>query len=192
MKSYLKKITNPFIHLITIVLMTISFLNSCNNQVEQKPEILPYSEIKKIYRDDLLEWNREVAQTDKLIIEKFIERRKWDMQVSETGLYYDVYYKGNGEQAIEGKYAEFNYSTSLLDGTVLYTSEEYGTRTILIGHNEDENGLDEGLRMMHVGDKARFILHPFIAFGIPGDGYKVPIQAILLYDIELIDVRTKK
>ncbi len=176
------------IYKILIFIVIIMFL-SCGGSPEKQPEPIPYSEIKNLYKDELMEWNKEITQTDKLIIEKFIERRKWDMNMSGTGLFYQIYHHGNGKKAENGKYAEFKYTTSLLDGTVLYTSEEYGNRTLLIGRFDREIGLHEGLQLMRVGDKARFVLHPFLAFGLPGDGYKVPLQAILLYDIELIDVR---
>lgn len=165
-------------------------LGSCNNNNNiDKEEPLPFSQVKNIHKEELLEYNRNLAQTDKIIIEKFIERRNWDMEVSGTGLYHQIYQSSDGEKAVSGKYAEFEYEISLLDGTLLYSSEDYGTRIMRLGHNDFESGLDEGLRLMRKGERARFILHPFIAFGVPGDGYKVPVNAILFYDIKLIDIR---
>jgi FKBP-type peptidyl-prolyl cis-trans isomerase FkpA len=174
-----------------LILAGILFLlGSCNQEVEQIPEEkIAYSELKQVHRDELLQWNKELAQTDKLIIEKFIDRRNWEMEMTETGLFYHIYHKTNGIGVSEGNWVEFKYTTSLLDGTVVYSSDESGNRVIHIGRNDDEFGLDEGLRLMNIGEKARFILHPFLAFGLPGDGYKIPMQAILLYEVEVVDVR---
>lgn len=182
MKTILKYLLPSF----TLIILITSCDNS-NNQDQE--EILPYSEVKKIHRDELLEYNRNLTQTDKVIIEKFIERRNWDMEITGTGLYYMIYQSGKGQKAVNGKYAEFEYEISLLDGTLLYSSEIEGNRVMLLGHNNQESGLDEGLKLMREGDKARFILHPFIAFGVPGDGDRIPVQAILLYDVKLVELR---
>lgn len=170
-------------------LILIILISSCGTGNKNNEEVIPYSQLKNIHRNELMEWNRSLTQTDKVIIESFIERRRWDMEMTGTGLFYQIYHSGTGTKVEEGKFVEFEYTTSLLDGTVLYDSDVYGTRIIRIGRNQEERGLDEGLRLMRTGDKARFILHPFLAFGVPGDGYKVPFQAILFYDVEIIDVR---
>jgi len=167
----------------------ILLLSSCNNNTAPlEHEILPYSVVKKIHREELLNWNKNLVEIDYTVIQKYIERRKWKMEVSESGLYYQIYYKTDNEEAADGLVAVFSYSTSLLDGTVLYTSEEFGNRELHLGHNQDESGLNEGLMLMKKGEKARFILPPHLAFGVPGDGFRVPYYSILVYEIELLDL----
>ncbi len=184
-----KSMQKNLIENISVFLFFVILINSCGSGNKDTEYVIPYSQLKNIKRNELMEWNRNLTQTDKVIIESFIERRRWDMEMTGTGLFFQIYHSATGPKVEEGKFVEFEYITSLLDGTVLYNSDIYGTRIIRIGRNQDERGLDEGLRLLRVGDKARFILHPFLAFGVPGDGYKVPFQAILLYDIEVIDVR---
>lgn len=178
--------------LIFITLFFSCFIiTSCGDKNKNNQgEILPYSVVRNENKEELLEWNKRLFEADLDLLKKFIERRKWDMEVSETGLYWQIYYKTDGEQANVGKIAEFGYVISLLNGEVLYTSEEYGNRTLFLGRNQEEAGLDEGIRKMKVGEKARLILMPHLAFGVPGDGYKVPIYSTLLYDIELISLTT--
>jgi len=180
------------IYLLLCVSILLSFV-SCNS--DQKPEAeqsaLPYSIAKQEHRQELLDWNKEIVEIDHTVIDKFIERRKWSMEISGTGLYYQIYHKTDEEKSVDGKTAEFSYTTMLLNGTVLYTSEEFGNRFIKLGHNQEEIGLNEGLMMMRVGEKARLILPPHLAFGVPGDGYLVPPYSILVYDIELISLEDK-
>ncbi|MDD3740440.1 MAG: FKBP-type peptidyl-prolyl cis-trans isomerase [Bacteroidales bacterium] len=170
---------------IGIVLM----LFSCNNepvQVEQK--ILPYSVVKKIHREELMNWNKNLVEIDYTVIQKYIERRKWKMEICESGLYFQIYNNTNEQQAVDGLIAVFSYTTSLLDGTILYSSEEFGNREMHLGHNQEESGLNEGLLLMKKGEKARFIMPPHLAFGVPGDGFRVPYYSILVYEIELLDL----
>lgn len=175
--------------IIIFFLFAVFIAMSCTSGDNQEEELIPISQLKRQHRQEMMIYNRELTKTDKVVIERFIDRRRWDMTMSETGLFYQIYENGEGKKVKEHKYVEFEYTTSLLDGTLLYNSEVYGNRLMQIGRNQDERGLDEGLRLMRAGDRARFILHPFLAFGVPGDGYKVPINAILLYDVKIVDVR---
>jgi FKBP-type peptidyl-prolyl cis-trans isomerase len=174
---------------VSIILVVIS----CNNDQDVNTDhaALPYSVAKLEHRQELLDWNKGIVEIDNTVIEKFIERRKWNMQISGTGLYYQIYHETNGIQSVDGKIAEFSYTTMLLNGTVLYTSEEYGNRSLKLGHNQEEIGINEGIMMMKVGEKARFILPPHLAYGVPGDGYLVPPYSILVYDIELLSLKDK-
>ncbi|HNQ69177.1 MAG TPA: FKBP-type peptidyl-prolyl cis-trans isomerase [Bacteroidales bacterium] len=185
----IKLLLNKIIALPVLFAGLVILLFSCNNDsIPEDQKLLPYSVVKKIHREELLNWNKNLVEIDYTVIQKYIERRKWKMEVSESGLYYQIYYKTDNEEAADGLVAVFSYSTSLLDGTVLYTSEEFGNRELHLGHNQDESGLNEGLMLMKKGEKARFILPPHLAFGVPGDGYRVPYYSILVYEIELLDL----
>ena len=52
-----------------------------------------------------------------------------------------------------------------------------------------ESGLEEGILLMKTGGKAKFILPPHLAYGLPGDGKKIPARAILVYDVELLSIQ---
>jgi FKBP-type peptidyl-prolyl cis-trans isomerase FkpA len=175
-----------------ILIIGITFtITACNNTPEEIKEEKPqaYSEIKHENREELLDWNKGLVEIDYSVIQKFIERRQWNMQKSSSGLFWQILTKTDGEQAVDGLTAVFSYKTSLLDGTVIYTSEEFGNRELLLGHNQEEAGLDEGLKLMKVGEKARFILPPHLAFGVPGDGFRVPYYSVLVYEIELLEFK---
>lgn len=177
---------NYFVVIIFILSALLFSCTSKENKAEEKP--LPYSVVKKIHRNELLEWNKNIVEFDAEMIRKFIERRRWNMEMTVSGLYYQIYHKTNDIKAESGLIAVFNYKTSLLDGTVLYSSDFDGPRSEILGKMETELGLHEGLMMLRKGEKARFICPPHLAFGVSGDGYKVPYNSILVYEIELIDL----
>ncbi len=168
---------------------SVLLLNSCGDKpVNQNQQALPYSVVKKLHRQELMDWNKGLVEIDYGVIQKYIERHKWDMQVAQSGLYWQIYSTTNGKPAVDGLMAVFAYKISLLDGTVLYTSDEFGTRELYLGHNQDEAGLNEGIKMMKEGEKARFIMPPHLAFGVPGDGFRVPYYSILVYEIALLQL----
>jgi FKBP-type peptidyl-prolyl cis-trans isomerase len=179
MKNFLFIIFLPFV------------IISCNDiNKKQGKEVVPYSTIKNENKEELIEWNKRIFEADMNLVKKFIERRQWDMEISETGLFWQIYNKTDGENAAMGKVAEFKYKISLLSGEVLYTSDEYGNRELYLGRNQEEAGVNEGICKMKVGEKARFILLPHLAFGVAGDGNKIPVYSTLVYEIELISLKT--
>lgn len=182
---------NKFYQLFALISLFAAAACNGDKQPNNKENAIGFSEIKQYYQKPLIEMNRDMIAVQDEMIQGYISRHQWEMEQTGSGLYYQIYQEGKGENPGDGSRVEFAYTMWLLDGTLLYTSDSTGNREILIGHNNDEAGIDEGLRLMKPGAKARFILHPHLAFGVPGDGYKVPYRAILVYDIELISIKNE-
>ncbi len=137
-------------------------------------------------QEKLVEINKILVKKDAAKIAAFVERRGWNMTETQTGLWYVIYLKGNGAKAGPGQIATINYKISLLDGTECYSSDDTGPRQFKIGQGGVESGLEEGILLMHEGDKARFIMPPHLAHGLLGDNNKIPARAIIVYEVELI------
>ncbi len=161
------------------------FFFSCKRNVPQQEQ----SRNKEVSDEELMEMNRFLIKKDAEIIEKYAERRNWEMQETKTGLWYMIYEHGTGAPAIKGKEATVLYQLELLDGTVCYSSDSLGPKQFRIGRGGIESGLEEGILLMQEGDKARFILPPHRAHGLLGDDNKIPARATLVYDITLVDVK---
>jgi len=50
-------------------------------------------------------------------------------------------------------------------------------------------GWDEGIQLLKVGDKARFVVPSHLAYGSQGAGDVIPPNATLVFDIELMEVK---
>lgn len=133
--------------------------------------------------------NRQFMRDESAQIEGYVERRGWEMTTTGTGLRYMIYEKGTGPRAEAGMRAEITYVVSLIDGTVVYTSDESGPTEFLIGQDNVESGIHEGITYMHVGDKARFILPSHLAHGLTGDQNKIPPRSSVVYDITLLGLK---
>ena len=142
-----------------------------------------------LYREEtLLRINKYLVGKDADIIRGYLKRRNWTMNTSPTGLWYMIYRKGNGAPAKTGKEATINYKVWLLDGTLCYSSDSLGQKKFRIGKGGVEKGLEEGILLLHVGDKARFIMPPHLADGLIGDEDRIPPRSIILYDLELVNI----
>jgi len=162
--------------------LILIFLFACNGNDTQ--QIKNWNKIDK----KLIDINRYLVKEDKERIESYILRANWNMQQTKTGLWYEIIEEGTGDNITEDQLATINYKVKLLDGTLCYTSDSLGPKNFKVGYGDIEKGLQEGIKLMNKGCKARFIMPPHLAHGLVGDDYKIPPLAIIIYEVELISV----
>lgn len=134
-------------------------------------------------------FSKNVAIDEDLDIKMYLEQRKsWKMNETGSGLRYYIYQKGTGEQAASGMLAEVKFDISLLDGTKCYKTENGETETFKIDRSEIETGVQEGIKYMHVGDKAKLIIPSHLGHGLSGDFVKIPPLTTLVIDLELVSL----
>ena len=169
--------------------MTGSLLALMIMGCNQKPDSPEQDVTEETYREQLINVNKKMVQTEDELIGDFTDRYQWKMNTTGTGLRYMIYSRGKGPVALPGMEAHIVYSVVLLNGDTCYASID---KSFIIGNGMIESGLDEGLRMMHEGDKAKFILPSHLAFGLLGDRRSIPQKATLIYDVHLIDLMDRK
>ncbi|RLD32199.1 MAG: hypothetical protein DRI83_11260 [Bacteroidetes bacterium] len=111
------------------------------------------------------------------------------MTESGSGLRYMIYEEGNGLTAKKGILATINYSIKVITGDIVYSSRQDGPLTFIVGKGEVISGLEEGILLLNVGDKAKFIIPSHLAYGLVGDGNLIPAKTTLIYDIELLNLK---
>ncbi|MEW6467612.1 MAG: FKBP-type peptidyl-prolyl cis-trans isomerase [Bacteroidota bacterium] len=170
-----------------ICILALSGLLICCGEEREKPR-LSKKEAKQA-RKKLEDVNNYLQKKESDEIDAYVLQRKWQMTTTGTGLRYEIYEKGDGEKAKSGMIARVSYEISLLDGTVCYSSRTDGYKEFKIGEDYVETGIHEGVQLMRVGDKARFIIPSYLAHGLMGDYNKIPPRSVIIYDIELLSLR---
>lgn len=143
----------------------------------------------KLTENQLIQLNKGWVDKENAEIDNFIKQKKWNMVESSTGLRYMIYHYQAGEKAKLGKVATIAYTEKLLDGTVIYSSAKNGLKSFVIGHSRMPAGLEEGIILLKVGEKAKFILPSRLAYGLSGDGRKIPPNVPIIFDVELIQLK---
>jgi FKBP-type peptidyl-prolyl cis-trans isomerase len=141
---------------------------------------------KKPGTDEMADLNRYLVRKDRELIQNYAERKKLTMSESPTGLWYQVINEGEGTFYRDNDKIRFDYECSLLDGTRCYSSKSLGPKEVIMGRSGLEAGLNEGLRMLKPGGEAIFILPPFLAYGLPGDGKMIPSRAVIVYNVHIL------
>jgi len=174
-------------YLLIIILGFVFTLSACDNepsdlQVKRRID-------KKQVKETLIKTNQYLLKSEKQNIKDFIHRYHYQMNETGSGLFYEIYKKGNGSKAQKGKIAELNFSIRLLNGQMVYKSDEEGIKEFEIGKGGVESGMEEGILLLHIGDRARFIIPSHLAFGLLGDLDKIPEKAAIVYEIELLNLK---
>ena len=109
---------------------------------------------------------------------------------TESGLRYKIIQKGDGTSPEKGQTVAVHYKGMFSDGNVFDDSYKRGAPIEFpIGQGNVIPGWDEGIMLLNVGDKARFVIPSSLAYGEAGAGGVIPPNATLVFDVELMDVK---
>lgn len=165
--------------LIPILFLIAIIFQSCKGK-EERVQTRPIDD------QSLMEVNKFLVEKDVELIHSYINRMDWEMSEDSTGFWYYIVENGNGGKLFNGDIITIDYSESLLDGTLCTTTTGKEPRSFKLGYGEITRGLDEGIAHMQVGDSARFIFPPNMAYGLAGDGARIPARAVIICHVRLL------
>jgi FKBP-type peptidyl-prolyl cis-trans isomerase len=175
-----------FLNRNTVYLATLlCTLINCKNEVQTNVALLNDSKLK----DTLEDANKTFINTEKQRITSYVTHHNLTMQATGTGLLYTITNATTGTMPVSDSRVTVHYTSSLLDGTLCYTTRQTGAETFRVDHDDVESGLHQGIKLMHQGEKAKFILPAHLAHGLLGDLDKIPPRSAVVYDVELISVK---
>lgn len=117
-----------------------------------------------------------------------------DTITTASGLKYIVVEKAKDPNAVlaeKGKMVSVHYTGFLLNGEKIFDSsvERGEPISFPLGQGQVIKGWDEGIALMHVGDKMRLIIPSNLGYGNQGAGDVIPGGATLCFDVELVSVK---
>lgn len=104
-----------------------------------------------------------------------------------SGLKYIIIEKGKGIKVEAGMNVKVHYTGYFTDGKIFDSSVERGEPIqIPIGKGKVIRGWDEGITLLHVGDKAKLFIPYNLAYGDVARG-PIPAKSDLIFDVEVIN-----
>jgi|SRR5450631_3210621 len=113
--------------------------------------------------------------------------RQPGVQTAPGGVLYQVIREGSGRKPIETDTVQVNYRGSLIDGTEFDATEP--------GHPAELkvmsliSGWKQALTMMNTGSKWHLVIPSHLAYGERGVGSDIGPNEVLIFDVELVDIR---
>jgi len=137
----------------------------------------------------------DYAPIDDAIITKYVaDKAITTAQKQPSGLYFiPTVTNATAKLATAGTNVSMRYTATLLDGTVFdATSLRNNTPvSFVLGKSNVLYGLQEGVSLMHLGDKATLLIPSGLAYGAGGttgsNGTVVPANTVVRFDVEVID-----
>ena len=108
-----------------------------------------------------------------------------------SGLFYHKLLVTNGVRPQKGQTVKIKYVASYIDGTLLGDTDQLGGYfKLVVGEGKVLKGLEEGICLMRVGEKTRFVLPYTLAYG--DQAYNnIPPCSNLIFDVELLEIMDK-
>jgi len=160
------------------------FMFSCHSNPQKQT-------IKQPDEPSMMNVNRFLVEKDEELVKNYINRHGWKTEKNPAGFWIEIVKRGKGPVLQNGKQVTVDYKESLLDGTVCYSSAGGKFKTFKLGYGEWTRGIDEGLKNRHVGDSIRLIVLPSMAYGVPGNGDKIPARSVVVYELTIKSQQNK-
>jgi FKBP-type peptidyl-prolyl cis-trans isomerase FklB len=105
-----------------------------------------------------------------------------------SGLQYEVLQQGTGAMPGPTSRVTVHYEGKLTNGQVFDSSYKRG-QPATFGVNQVISGWTEAMQLMNEGAKWRLTIPPDLGYGARGAGGSIPPNAVLIFDVELLQVQ---
>ena len=161
------------------VLLSLVFVSCNQSQVEDKKV--------DFGKEESIALNQELVEEEEINIDIYLSHNaSWKMTKTGTGLRYFIYKNGTGMTPVPGMKVGVIMNVKLLNDTVCYETPKDMIDEFIVDKSNVESGVQEAIKLMHVGDRAKLIIPAHLAHGITGNSDKIPPISTLIVDIELI------
>jgi len=114
-------------------------------------------------------------------------KKKEGVQVTESGLQYEVLQAAEGEKPKASDTVKVDYVGTLVDGTEFDSSVKRGEPAVF-GVDKVIPGWTEALQLMPVGAKYRFVIPSDLAYGETGAPPVIEPNAVLVFEVDLLSI----
>jgi FKBP-type peptidyl-prolyl cis-trans isomerase len=167
------------VYIFLVLVICFGFI-SCIKQAPQLPSNKGI--VKDKTPDSLLKMNHGLTIREDSLL-KIFANKKGSFQKNQVGFWYTVFKTGKGASIKDSVQCSYYFEIKKLSGEILQS----GKNQIIIGKKQTIVGLEEGLKLMHKGDSATFIIPWYLAYGMTGNKPLIPPYTSLIYNVKLLN-----
>ena len=141
-----------------------------------------------------IELNKKNLERENNLIEAYIQNDSLlQYKTTKKGFWY-AYQKSveQGEFPKKGDIVVYEQEVRNLANEILHSKEELGVQTYFVDKEHIINGLQEGLKLMKVGEEMKFIFSSYVAYSTSGDkSKKIGVHEPVINTIKLINIKNQ-
>ena len=161
------------------IVLFCSILFSCSKPSPQLPSnkgnVVDKSELA------LVELNQKLVSKEDSILTKYASQKDGSFKKSDIGFWYRMDLKTNKDQIKLNDICTLKYKLMTLDMSILKEEQ----KEITIGKKQLVVGLEEGLKLLHRGERATFIIPWNLGYGRNGLKNIVKPYTSIIYSVEI-------
>jgi len=161
-----------------VIIILFGFI-SCKKQSPQLPSNKGNVADKDVVA--LLAINQNLATKEDSILQVFADKDR-EFKKSELGFWYKISQSADGAFLKDKDICMLVFQMKLLNGKVL----DHGKKQIIIGKKQVVTGIEQGLKLMHKGDSATFIIPSYLGYGMKGNLPLIPPYTSIIYQVKLL------
>jgi FKBP-type peptidyl-prolyl cis-trans isomerase FklB len=167
------------------------FVEAIKDVLKGRPKKLDEGQITICLNNKLSELNTKAAKKEKEEGAVFLSQNKKRPGVIQTpsGLQYEIITAGNGLKPTAADTVVCHYKGTLLNGKEFDNSYNRG-EPISFPVSGVIRGWTEAVQLMPKGSKWKLYIPSDLAYGDRGAGQDIPPGATLIFEVELVDVKT--
>lgn len=133
-------------------------------------------------------------ETDDKLLQEYFKINKITPTKTASGLYYSIKTKGAGKTPATGNLVNMNYTGMLMNGEKFDSNVDPAFNHVQpfefpLGQGRVIKGWDEGIALLPKGTKATLYIPSGLAYGANAAGPKIPANSVLIFDVEVVDVK---
>lgn len=146
---------------------------------------------KEEYDNMMMAQSVSQMQIEQKNIESYLTQNGLTGVKTAAGMYLVTEKEGTGKQPVNGNTVRVNYTGKLLNGQQFDSSLSPGREPFefVIGQGSVIRGWDEGIPYFKEGGKGKLFIPSTLGYGEQGMGSQIPPNSILVFDIELVEVK---
>ncbi|XZF15341.1 FKBP-type peptidyl-prolyl cis-trans isomerase [Chitinophagaceae bacterium MMS25-I14] len=133
-------------------------------------------------------------QADDKILQDYFTKNNLKPEKSASGLYYTISNPGSGDAPKNGQTMTVNYTGKTIEGKTFDSNTDPQFKhvepmTFKLGEGSMIPGFSEGVMLLKKGGKGTFYIPSPLAYGPSSPNPNIPANGILVFDIEVTDLK---
>lgn len=172
-----------------LIIILVNFYSCVKNEARR-----PITKTKTYTLADTSEEMKKINRSEEFKIKAYIKNDSLTQyKLSSNGYWFTYINKIDKDtnSPSEGQLVELEYEIQDLNNNVIYSKEDLGLKTYKVDKEDFIPALQTGIKSMKKGEKIKFVIPSYNAFGVIGDNSKIGINQSIISIVTLVNIKNE-